>query len=297
MRRSGIFLVLGLLILAGLFFLPKPGADVATKVPAEVTPLPAAKLPVIGKTAGDEPRRSPGPPSSAAPEEDPEHPLIPFVVKDGFAVAFGDVILGLPEEKGIQMGHFRLEDPAFWDKPEIPYAIDGDVPEPERILDALHHITAKTGVRFPRYTDQPDAIHFQNGKQDCWSTLGRQGGLQPIRLSPRCEWREIAHEVLHSMGFIHEQSRFDRDDFVNILWDNIKPDAKAQFEKLPKSIMGTLADTAFDYESLMLYDTRAFARQSDLNTMQSKTQTGIRPSGAGLSAGDIRKIKSLFRLD
>ncbi|PRD23781.1 UNVERIFIED_CONTAM: hceb [Trichonephila clavipes] len=57
----------------------------------------------------------------------------------------------------------------------------------------------------------------------CWSELGRVGGVQSLALeSPACMKKGlIMHELMHALGFLHEQSRFDRDEYVKVVWSNI----------------------------------------------------------------------------
>lgn len=57
----------------------------------------------------------------------------------------------------------------------------------------------------------------------CYSPVGRTGGSQEVALGDAClNHGTIQHEILHALGLWHEQSRSDRDDFIQVMWDNIQ---------------------------------------------------------------------------
>jgi hypothetical protein len=56
----------------------------------------------------------------------------------------------------------------------------------------------------------------------CYSSVGRKTGGQILNLGPGCFTEQIIlHELLHALGFWHEHSRTDRDNYVDIKYNNI----------------------------------------------------------------------------
>lgn len=64
-----------------------------------------------------------------------------------------------------------------------------------------------------------------NPPASCWSLVGnRQVRRQELSIGAGCDRiATVQHELLHALGFWHEQSRSDRDDYVRIIWDRIQP--------------------------------------------------------------------------
>ena len=49
------------------------------------------------------------------------------------------------------------------------------------------------------------------------------GGAQIISIGAGCVEKPIVqHEILHALGRIHEQSRMDRDQYVNVFLNNVQ---------------------------------------------------------------------------
>ena len=72
---------------------------------------------------------------------------------------------------------------------------------------------------------------------------------------------------LHIIGFWHEQSRYDRDEFIRINWDNMELKGLGQFGMRKMNSSETfeidlISRTSYDYCSLMHYSAHAYAKVS-----------------------------------
>ena len=68
----------------------------------------------------------------------------------------------------------------------------------------------------------------------------------------------VLHEYMHAAGFWHEQARADRDNYIQILWDNINPNMTRNFEKKTLGAMTHLG-AQYDYCSVMHYGSNDFS--------------------------------------
>ncbi|KAL7061291.1 hypothetical protein AAHC03_010251 [Spirometra sp. Aus1] len=104
------------------------------------------------------------------------------------------------------------------------------------------------------------------------------------------------HQLGHVLGFYHEQSRPDRDDFVEILTKNILPGAMGEFAKKPSTYIDSLGEP-YDYESIMHFKASEFAKQGKNETIRPlqccpPPQIGQRGK---ISEGDARQVNKLYK--
>ena len=157
-------------------------------------------------------------------------------------------------------------------------------------------IEDKTCIRFVERTTEIDWVDIINGS-GCWSFLGRIGGRQEVSMiRPGCFWGgTFAHEMMHVIGFDHMHNDVDRDEYVEIMWDNINPRSRFNFN-LGDPLRVTNFNTPYDYRSALHYPRWAFAdggldaivpRDSDyLDVIGSSTMSEI-------SDGDAMRINRM----
>ncbi|XP_022808804.1 zinc metalloproteinase nas-15-like [Stylophora pistillata] len=153
--------------------------------------------------------------------------------------------------------------------------------------------SSTTCITFKERTDEKAFIYFFVGGS-CSSEVGRTGDKQYVSLAPHC-WTagEVAHEIAHALGFYHEQSRPDRDEYVTINWNNIVEAEKVNFAKYGPSRINTLG-VPYDYRSLMHLDDKAFSKNGEPTIVpkQAGIQIGQRESPSAL---DIKQMNLLYK--
>jgi hypothetical protein len=217
---------------------------------------------------------------------------IPFRIDNNWAIAYGDVLLGtVTAPANVTSGTHEPERPRLWESSVIPYAIHRELTNPTRVEEAIRYFNENTPIQFVPL-EAEDAIVFVPDAKNCASYVGRIGGPQPIMVADRCGRQELIHELMHALGFVHEHSRLDRDQHVEIVWDNIDPQYWPQFTMVPEVMVLDYQGRTFDFDSssAMLYPPSAFPRQPGLVTVQGKSGNRVSPTMSGLSASDRERL-------
>lgn len=181
-----------------------------------------------------------------------------------------------------------------WPKKTIPYVIDPTIPHKQRIEWAINHISQKTGFKLIPRVKQRDYVYFKyNGKDGgCSSFVGRKWGKQYIRIPEWCSAGSIVHEILHAIGMRHEQTRWDRNQYVKIHWDNIQKEQRHNFNRL---FFYTRSYTDFDFDSIMLYGPFSFAKDPNKPTITKADGSLYQVNRKEMSSLDIKTIEKMYQ--
>ncbi|KAM5227803.1 astacin-like metalloendopeptidase [Ctenodactylus gundi] len=177
---------------------------------------------------------------------------------------------------------------------EVPFLLSSKYDEPSRqvILEALAEFERFTCIRFVAYQGQRDFVSIMP-MSGCFSGVGRSGGMQVVSLAPACLRRGrgiVLHELMHVLGFWHEHARADRDRYIRVNWNEIRPGFEINFVKSQSSNMLV----PYDYSSVMHYGRLAFSRRGQPTIIPLWTPGVHIGQRWNLSASDITRIRRLY---
>uniref|UniRef100_M3ZWQ3 Metalloendopeptidase n=1 Tax=Xiphophorus maculatus TaxID=8083 RepID=M3ZWQ3_XIPMA len=164
------------------------------------------------------------------------------------------------------------------------------------ILRAFDQFRVKSCIEFkPRDTEEY-YLSFQN-LAGCWSYVGRifKDG-QELSIDAGCDHIAIVeHVILHALGFYHEEIRHDRDDYVQINFDNVIAGQEVFLKKLGSDLSDT-HNVSYDYLSVMHSGKYALSNGngSTIITKDPKFQNVI-GQRLDMSPRDAQKLKLLYK--
>jgi len=202
----------------------------------------------------------------------------------------GDIIM-TPDDVDTKKSVGRTQ--GRWMDNTVYYEIENGISDPSRIIGAMEHWQSRTYLKFVPRTNQPHYVFFRTGT-GCSSNVGRVGGRQYINLSPDCTKGNIIHEIGHTIGLWHEQSRKDRDQYLIVNMYNVEVGELHNFRTYQHMGMdGDEYSNTFDFSSVMLYDSYAFSRNG-LPTITKKDGHTFTTNRTHLSYDDIAGAKIMY---
>ncbi|MAQ76023.1 MAG: peptidase M12 [Aquimarina sp.] len=175
-----------------------------------------------------------------------------------------------------------------WTNNTVVYVLDSSlsanvISELQRSFDEWE---SKTSIRFKERTNESNYVTISSNGQSCncgVATLGMNGDRGYIRLGSGSTAVVIIHELGHTLGYLHEQNRPDRDDYIIVNYDNVQDGYASQFDISSNAILLT---EEFDIGSTMMYGSYTFSKNGQ-PTITDLSGNVLPRRAARISEGDI----------
>ncbi|XP_055086029.1 hatching enzyme 1.2-like [Periophthalmus magnuspinnatus] len=179
----------------------------------------------------------------------------------------------------------------------IPYLIANHFSSRQKaiITRGLESFSSVSCIRFrPKRSSDRDWISIESSRQGCWSIIGRRGGKQLLSLSIQggCLYHNtVQHELLHALGFNHEQTRSDRDNHIRVLLENVQSGQEYNFRKIATLNQGS----PYDYGSVMQYHKTVFSKNGRPTLVAWPDSSVTFGTARQMSSSDIKRLNLLYK--
>lgn len=150
--------------------------------------------------------------------------------------------------------------PTAWPDGIVPYDLSRLTTDQQAMVRRAMQRWMDTGahIAFVPRSSEPEYVYF-TGKTDEGNNTSQTGFKKGSRTEVNITsfwWKQgewmAAHELGHALGFHHEHARWDRDNFVTIHYENIKPGRAGDYDWIPQTNW-LVTSTPYDYFSIMHY--------------------------------------------
>ncbi|PIO69031.1 astacin [Teladorsagia circumcincta] len=115
----------------------------------------------------------------------------------------------------------------------------------ENVIRAINFWQSETCINFRPRTNERHFVEFIGNDDGCWSTVGKDEAIGR-------QFGVTSHELAHSLGVFHEQSRYDRDATVQLNRNVVDPTLLFNFAKIGPKELNTYR-LPYDVGSVMHY--------------------------------------------
>jgi hypothetical protein len=229
--------------------------------------------------------------------------FVPYTIEDGQVVVEDHILLGPVAEvigengtgKNGQRGALVIANAGSrWTNNTVVYLFDSALPEASRdkFLRAAAFWQANTQLRFVERTNQTNYQRISRRVPDdgaCFSNVGMRSGESLMQLPDSCPQSAVTHELGHTIGLYHEQSRLDRDQQLVVDVSRARLEQGSQF--VPQVENGVSAGP-YDYGSIMHYAEFQFGRGAE--AVLRSIPRGIELADAEPTIGDLEAVRQLY---
>ncbi|EDW89734.1 seminal metalloprotease 1 [Drosophila yakuba] len=210
----------------------------------------------------------------------------------------GDMVPSLEGRNGLRNETFR------WPNRVVYYYINRDIDTEHRnhILRGIRIIEQSSCLVFKEATtDQEYYVNVTSEAGGCFSYVGyrnrvQQLNLQNYALDTGCfRLGTIVHEFLHALGFYHQQSTWNRDDYVRIAEENITAGTEGNFNKYDNETVEDYGEP-YDYSSVLHYTAYAFSKNGEMTIVPlQEGAEELMGQRLQMTQSDINKLNVMYK--